>query len=173
MLSVLLSLGASQPWSARLLSDYVRARSGRARGRGTHWCGEGTLQRSSGQRIAYIDCLERARRTEPADGGPDNQFSVKRLLVYRNASGDGTLLELPGGQRGRRRRTAPALEYSHTVGVALAESGVPEAVALREDGSVVARARTLHASMSRRLLSRVFSLQLQVDGAKAKGAEVS
>jgi len=169
MLIALLALGASQPWSPGVLSDYVRARAGRARGRGTHWCGEGTLQRSSGQRIAYIDCLESAWRTAPTDDGPASRFGVERLLVYRAASGNGSVLELTAG-RGGRRRTAPSLEYSHTVGVALAGSGVPEAMALRADGSVVARARTLHASVRRRLFSRVYSLQLQVDGAKPKGA---
>jgi hypothetical protein len=165
----LLALGASQPWNARVASDYVQARCGRTGGRDVHWCGEGTLKRASGHRIADIDCLEKASPEEAGGKSAAGCYRVDRMLVYRDASGNGTVLTLPAGRRGARR-LVPPLEYSHQVGIAITESGQPEAVALRSDGSVVARARTLHASVRRRPFSRVFALQLQLERSKAKGA---
>eukprot|EP00962_Isochrysis_galbana_P023528 scaffold7119_cov129-Isochrysis_galbana.AAC.6 len=165
----LIVLGASQPWNARAASDYVQARCGRTGGRDVYWCGEGTLKRSSGHRIADIDYLEKATREGPGGKSPGGTFRVDRMVIYRDVSGNGTVLSLPAGRRGMRR-LVPPLEYSHHVGIALTESGKPEAVALRPDGVVVARARTLHASVRRRLFSRAFALQLQLERFKGKGA---
>eukprot|EP00967_Tisochrysis_lutea_P100878 scaffold150870_cov30-Tisochrysis_lutea.AAC.1 len=167
--ALLLAAGASRPWNYAAISEYVRARAGGRDGRSAYWVGGGTLKRSSGHRIADIDCLERASRHDVAERALSNSFKVERILIYRNLSENRTLLELPAGRR-RRRRLAPHLEYIHHVGVTLGESGEPEAVALRPDGVLVARARTLHSSVSRSLFSRDFALQLQLNRSKPIGA---
>mmetsp|Transcript_52019 Transcript_52019/g.167759 ORF Transcript_52019/g.167759 Transcript_52019/m.167759 type:complete len:285 (-) Transcript_52019:74-928(-) len=164
--AILFATAAARPWSPAAISDYVRERAGGPRaGGGVFWVGEGTLRRASGRRIAALDCVESAER-ECSDGeagpeAPGGAFSVRRLIVYRDPSGNGTLLHVPDG---RAQKPVPPLEYTHVVRIgASSASPEPAVSAARADGSEVATGRTLRSGLRQRPLSRVFTLDVQAE----------